>query len=371
MYLESSNELVFASTNSIVVRATRKSDGKSVILKKPASKFPEKWHMESFRVDFNITKSLHKLHPDHFLNHLELIESENGTCTLVEEDIGEGLSNLLGKTKKFNTKEFLKLAIDMASALSLAHSHHVIHRDVKVSNFIVDSKSHKPKLIDFGISVITSRKSPFVSCPFPIGTFAYMSPEQTGRVSMKVDSRSDIYSLGITFYEMLTGGLPFHGDKLGLVHSQITKKIPTMLEVPEVLNGMVQKMCAKNPKERYQTAYGVQKDLEHFLENLENLPKEFKFAEKDVKQFEISDNMYFLYFFIISRYGRGKELNELKKLVLDVENQTRLCFVVGNSGSGKSRLIEELSKDPSLNAMLAYGKFDQFNRTTPYSGFIV
>jgi predicted ATPase len=64
-------------------------------------------------------------------------------------------------------------------------------------------------------------------------------------------------------------------------------------------------------------------------------------------------------------------LNELKKLVLDVENQTHLCFVVGNSGSGKSRLIEELSKDPSLNAMLTYGKFDQFNRTTPYSGFIV
>jgi serine/threonine protein kinase len=291
MYEEKFEGIISSSANSIIVKAIRKSDGFPVILKKLASKFPEPWQVESLHLDYNITQNLYNANKEYFLNLLELVEDDSGTLMLVEEDVGDGLTNILTKKEKFKVEEFLKLAVGMSAALHYVHKNHVLHRDIKVGNFIIDSKTEKPKLIDFGISVVVSRKSPFVSTTHPVGTFAYMSPEQTGRISMKVDSRSDIYSLGITFYEMLTGKLPYQGDKLGLVHAQITKKLPDILDIPPVINGMLQKMCEKNPNERYQSSLGVQKDLETFLKNLNSLPKEFPFGQEDVVQFKISDQM--------------------------------------------------------------------------------
>jgi serine/threonine protein kinase len=290
-YVEKYEGIISSSANSVIVKASRKSDGLPVILKKLASKYPEPWQIESLRLDYNITQSLYNSNKEYFLNLLEIVEDDSGSLMLVEEDVGEGLTNILAKVGKFNLDEFLKISIEMSAALHYVHMNHVIHRDIKVGNFIIDSNTEKPKLIDFGISVVVSRKSPFVSTSHPVGTFAYMSPEQTGRISIRVDSRSDVYSLGITFYEMLSGKLPYQGDKLGLVHAQITKKLPDITDIPPVINGMLQKMCAKNPNERYQSALGVQRDLESFLKNLNNLPKEFAYGQKDVEQFKISDQM--------------------------------------------------------------------------------
>jgi serine/threonine protein kinase len=182
-----------------------------------------------------------------------------------------------------------------------------------------------------------------------------MSPEQTGRISKNMDFRSDIYSLGISFYEMLTGKLPFVGDKLALVHAQITKKLPNIPDIKEALNNVLQKMSSKNPSERYYSAFGVFKDLEQIEENFDKLTN-FEIGLHDIKEFQIPNKLY----------GREDELKLLKK---SMKEGFRMCLISGSSGLGKSALCEELLKDHGLELVMAYGKFDQFSRSTPYSAF--
>jgi histidine kinase len=350
-YSVENSEPLFSSSNTVILRAKRISDGLSVVIKKPAKNFSETFLTESFKKDYQFTKMLHKAYPDYFINMVEMLEQKNGSVHLVEEE-GKEL-----KHEKFSTEEFLKVAKDMAIAVSCAHSLQIIHRDIKVRNFVVSSG--KTKLIDFGLAVVVSRKAPSVPCNTPIGTYGYMSPEQTGRISKNVDKRSDIYSLGISFYELLTGALPFSGDKLSVVHSHITKKLPNVPNTPKALNEVIQKMCAKNPSERYFSASGVVKDLEFIEKNFQNLPEDFVAGQQDTKEFQIPNKIY----------GREKEVSILKKAILS-KNETNMALVSGYSGMGKSKLIEELSKDQNLSFTIGYGKFDQFNRSTPYSAFI-
>ena len=350
------SEVIFTSSNTIIERATR-NDGVDVIIKKPHHTFPSQALVESYKKDFSFTKSFHDTNPEYFINMLDIIEQKNGSVVLIQEDVGSGLETLLQKKKLFTTKEFLILARDMTKSLDLVHSKQVIHRDIKVSNFVFDEKNQKPKLIDFGLAVYVSRKSPSISCSKPIGTFHYMSPEQTGRISKNVDNRSDIYSLGISFYELLTGKKPFEGDKLALVHSQITKKLPNIPDIPKVLNDLIQKMCSKNPSERYSSTKGILKDLEFIEKNLNSIPSNFEVGKQDEKFFQIPNKLY----------GREKEIRILK---LSISSQEKMCLVSGYSGAGKSKLVEELFKEKTLELYHGYGKFDQFNRSTPFSAFI-
>ena len=350
------SEVIFTSSNTIIERATR-NDGVDVIIKKPHHTFPSQALVESYKKDFSFTKSFHDTNPEYFINMLDIIEQKNGSVVLIQEDVGSGLETLLQKKKLFTTKEFLILARDMTKSLDLVHSKQVIHRDIKVSNFVFDEKNQKPKLIDFGLAVYVSRKSPSISCSKPIGTFHYMSPEQTGRISKNVDNRSDIYSLGISFYELLTGKKPFEGDKLALVHSQITKKLPNIPDIPKVLNDLIQKMCSKNPSERYSSTKGILKDLEFIEKNLNSIPSNLEVGKQDEKFFQIPNKLY----------GREKEIRILK---LSISSQEKMCLVSGYSGAGKSKLVEELFKEKTLELYHGYGKFDQFNRSTPFSAFI-
>jgi serine/threonine protein kinase len=185
------------------------------------------------------------------------------------------------------------------------------------------------------------------------------SPEQTGRISKDIDFRSDIYSLGVTFYELLSGSVPFKGDQMSLVYSQITKKLPELNGVPGQINKIIEKMTAKNPKERYSTAFGVQKDLKLCLENISKLDElSFVCGEKEVELFQIPNKLY----------GREEEIMLLKRYI--TSNQTNMVCISGYSGSGKSKLIEALYEDKDLNLLIASGKFDQYDRSTPYSAFI-
>jgi histidine kinase len=352
-------EVLFSSVNTIIVKAKRTTDNLRVIIKKPAETFPSVSTVESFKKDFQFAKMLYDTNSEYFVNMMEMLEQPNGSVFLVEEEDGnEGLQNFKSSTF-LDPKEFLKLAIDMCIALHLTHSKQIIHRDIKLGNFIFSQKNSKPKLIDFGLSVMVSRKSPSVSCSHPVGTYGYMSPEQTGRISKNIDFRSDIYSLGITFYQLLTGELPFNGDNMAIVHSHITKKLPNISNTPKVLNEVIQKMCSKNPSERYNSAIGVWKDLEFLLQNFESIPKDFEIAKQDVKEFQIPNKLY----------GRKEDLLNLRETINE-NSQSNMCLISGYSGMGKSKLIEEMFKDQRLKFLVSYGKFDQFNRLTPYSAFL-
>jgi histidine kinase len=285
------NELLFVSSNTVVSKGKRNSDGLSILIKKPANSFPSNRLIESFKKDFHTTQMLYKQFPEHFVNMIEMLEQENGSVVLIEQQDGDSMTDFLKKKGNLNMKEFLKYAISMAKALGETHSLQILHRDIKLGNFILGANEEEVKLIDFGLSVIISTKSPSIPCNSPTGTYAYMSPEQTGRISKNIDFRSDIYSLGITFYELLTGSLPFKGDKLSLVHSHIAKKLPDVPNIPFAVNSIFQKMCQKSPSERYSSASGVFKDLEFISQHLDSLSENFEAGKEDVKQFQIPNKM--------------------------------------------------------------------------------
>jgi len=186
---------------------------------------------------------------------------DNGRMTLVLEDPGgTPLYRLLGRP--LDVSHFLRIAIPLASALHHAHERGLIHRDIKPANILVDEASGGVWLTGFGIASRLPREHQAPTPPEVIaGTLAYMAPEQTGRMNRSADSRSDLYALGVTFYEMLTGQLPFTAaDPLEWVHCHIARQpVPPGERVAGVsgpLSAMVMKLLAKTAEERYQTAAG-------------------------------------------------------------------------------------------------------------------
>src|ERR1700731_2787449 len=194
----------------------------------------------------------------------------NNRMTLVLEDPGgTPVDRLLGRP--LDVSHFLGIAIPLAGALRRVHERGLIHKDVKPANILVDTASGGVWLTGFGIASRLPREHQAPAPPEVIaGTLAYMAPEQTGRMNRSVDSRSDLYALGVTFYEMLTGHLPFTAaDPMGWVHCHIARQpVPPKERVaglPEPLSAIVMKLLAKTAEERYQTAAGVEADLRRGL----------------------------------------------------------------------------------------------------------
>src|SRR3954451_10588868 len=195
---------------------------------------------------------------------------DNGRMTLVLEDPGgTPLDRLLGRP--LDVSHFLRIAIPLAGALRHVHERGLIHKDIKPANILVESASSGVWLTGFGIASRLPRERQAPAPPEVIaGTLAYMAPEQTGRMNRSVDSRSDLYALGVTFYELLTGALPFTAaDPIELIHCHIARQpVPPnerVADIPEPLSAMVMKLLAKTPEERYQTAAGVEADLRKCL----------------------------------------------------------------------------------------------------------
>src|SRR5712691_10443777 len=200
---------------------------------------------------------------------------DNGRMALVLEDPGgTPLDRLLGRP--LDVSHFLRIAIPLAGALRHVHERGLIHKDVKPTNILVDSATSQVWLTGFGIASRLPREHQAPAPPEVIaGTLAYMAPEQTGRMNRSVDSRSDLYSLGVTLYEMLTGALPFAtSDPMEWVHCHIARQ-PVPLDervagIPRPLAAIVMKLLAKTAEERYQTAAGVEADLRRGLAEWES-----------------------------------------------------------------------------------------------------
>src|ERR1700692_3504320 len=194
----------------------------------------------------------------------------NDRMTLGLEDHGGGpLDRLLGRP--LDVSHFLRIAIPLAGALRHVHERGLIHKDIKPANILVESASSGVWLTGFGIASRLPRERQAPAPPEVIaGTLAYMAPDQTGRMNRSVDSRSDLYALGVTFYELLTGSLPFTAaDPIELIHCHIARQPAPPDErvggVPGPLSAIVMKLLAKTGEERYQTAAGVEADLRRCL----------------------------------------------------------------------------------------------------------
>jgi PAS domain S-box-containing protein len=292
----------------------------------------------------------------------------NHRRTLVLEDPGGApLDRLLGRP--LDVSHFLRIAIPLAGALRQVHERGLIHKDIKPANILVDAVSGGVWLTGFGIASRLPREHQAAAPPELIaGTLAYMAPEQTGRMNRSVDSRSDVYALGVTFYEMLTGKLPFTAaDPMEWVHCHIARRPAPPSErvagVPGTLSAIVMKLLAKTAEERYQTAAGIEADLRRCLAEWESHGRIEPFS---LGGCDVSDRL------LIPEklYGREREIETLLAAFDRVVTSGRpeLVLVSGYSGIGKSAVVNELHKAlVPQRGLFATGKFDQYKRDIPYA----
>jgi PAS domain S-box-containing protein len=280
---------------------------------------------------------------------------------------GEPLSRLIGLP--MDVGRFLRLAVTLAGALAQLHARGLIHKNIKPANVLVHPATEQMWLTGFGVaSRLPRERQPPEPPEFIAGTLAYMAPEQTGRVNRSVDSRSDLYSLGIVFYEMLTGALPFTAsDPIEWVHCHIAKQpaAPTSIraDLPTPIAAITMKLLSKPAEERYQTAAGVEGDLRRCLSewHARGQIDDFRPGEHDA-----SDRL------IIPEklYGREREVDTLLASFDRIVNSGRpeMVLVSGYSGIGKSAVVNELHK-PLVppRGLFAAGKFDQYKRDIPYA----
>ena len=296
------------------------------------------------------------------------LSAEQGRSVLVLEDCGgEPLDRLVGTPMAL--RPFLRLAIGLSAALGQVHQHGLIHKDIKPANALVNTATGEVWLMGFGIASRLPRERQSPQPPeFIAGTFAYMAPEQTGRMNRSVDSRSDLYSLGVTLYEMLTGALPFTASEpMEWVHCHIARQpLPPgerVTQVPTTVSAIILKLLAKTAEERYQTAAGVEADLRRCLLEWE---AHGCIAPFPLGAHDASDRLLMPE----KLYGRDREREALLAAFDQVvASGTAVLFLVcGYSGIGKSSVVHELHKAIVLpRGIFLSGKFDQYKRDIPYA----
>ncbi|HEY9599164.1 MAG TPA: serine/threonine-protein kinase, partial [Cyanophyceae cyanobacterium] len=213
---------IYESPNSLVYRGIREEDNTAVILKCLREDYPTPEEIIRYQQEYEIT---HHLNLDGVVRAYSL-EKYGNTLIIIFEDFGGESLKVLMNQQSIEIQEFLCIAIKIADILGEIHRKNIIHKDINPSNIVLNPKTGRLKVIDFGISTILSRENPTIKNPNILeGTLAYISPEQTGRMNRSLDYRTDFYSLGATFYELITCQLPFDAtDAMELVHCHIAKQ---------------------------------------------------------------------------------------------------------------------------------------------------
>jgi predicted ATPase/signal transduction histidine kinase/CheY-like chemotaxis protein len=337
---------IYESINSIVYRGNRIEDDKPIILKILKQDYPTPDELTRYRQEYDITRRLSHLNA--VIKVYDIEKYQNTLMMCLEDFGGKSLDSI-----------DIPIAIKITEILAQIHQQNIIHKDINPSNIVYNSSSKILKIIDFGISTLLPRQHFSLKKPEVLeGTLAYMSPEQTGRMNRALDYRSDFYSLGVTFYQLFTGRLPFEADDaMELVHCHLAKQPVFPDDLPPMLSKIIMKLMAKTAEERYQSAWGIKADLEQVLKNNDD----FTLGQFDVSErFQISQKLY------------GRE-NEIQILVDSFEKVSQgdkqMMLIAGYSGIGKSVLVKELYK-LNKHGYFISGKFDQFQRNIPYSALV-
>ncbi|MCP4686724.1 MAG: serine/threonine-protein kinase PknK, partial [Desulfobacterales bacterium] len=358
---------LYRGVRSLVFRGARKSDNLPVVIKTHAAEFPTHAEIRRYEHEFEIGRSIRD---DHVIRYLDLTPCNNGKA-IIEETLGRINLKQYFQTSGLGLEQFLSIAIQLTRGLDAIHKAHVIHKDIKPSNIIIDSDSSRIKIIDFSISSRARKEIPDAVNPEKVGgTLPYISPEQTGRINRAVDFRSDFYSLGVTLYEMLTGRLPFEFvDPMEQIHAHIARLPEPPLALapgtPRMLSRIVMKLLSKAAEDRYQGGRGLRADLERCARDLETSGgiSPFTPGKEDFSEtFQIPRKLY----------GRCRE----KKTLLDVfekvrQGERRMLLAFGPAGMGKSALVKETMRPAVLkHGYFVSGGFEELKRGTPYFGLI-
>ncbi len=372
-------EELYNGSRTLVYRAIRDSDEKPVVIKLLKNPYPNFSELVKFRNQYTIAKNLNS---PGIIQIYSLENYQNGYALVMEDMGGITLKEYLKNVKTLNisfVEEFLQIGISLCDTLDILYRHRIIHKDIKPANILINPETKQVKLTDFSIASLLPRETQTLINPNVLeGTLAYISPEQTGRMNRGIDYRSDFYSLGVTFYELLTGELPFiSDDPIELMHSHIAH-LPCSIkseEIAEVISDIVIKLMAKNAEDRYQSALGLKHDLELCLKQLQETEKieYFKIGQRDIcDRFIIPEKLY----------GRKQEVERLLeafKRVSEIENRenklnqarSEIMLVAGFSGIGKTAVVSSIHK-PIIKqrGYFIKGKFDQFKRNIPFSAFV-
>jgi predicted ATPase/signal transduction histidine kinase len=362
-------EKLFESNSTLVYRAFDGSRKSTVIVKMLKDEHPKPGAIAAMEREYKLLESLNI---DGIIKVFSQERCSNGPAIIMEDFGASSLSNIL-EERRLSINEFLCLGIRLTEILGEIHQHNIIHKDINPSNILWNPETGQLKVIDFEISTVLQREIATTQNPNVIeGTLAYISPERTGRMNRMIDYRTDFYSLGVTFYQMLTGQLPFPGNNaMELIHSHIAKDpippykvksdaLPEDRTIIFLLSSIILKLMAKNAEERYQSILGLKSDLEYCLaQHTSGKTEEFKIAKNDFSsRFQIPQKLY----------GREREL----ELLLNSFNSTcqgnkEIMMVTGYAGIGKSALVNEIHKSIiARRGFFITGKFEQFKRNIPY-----
>lgn len=307
------------------------------------------------------------LHADFAARPIDLLRDRGGSALLLEDHGGTPLATMIGAP--IPIARFLPLGVAIATAVANMHARGLTHRDLKPAHVLVGAPGEPVRLTGFGLATHVPRERTTPSAPGSIaGTFAYMSPEQTGRMNRSVDGRSDLYTLGVMFYEMLAGVLPFEAaDPLDWIHAHIARlphsPADRVAGLPAVLSDIVMRLLAKSADERYQSATGLIADLKCCLADLRagRAMGSFALGARDVPK---------ALFLRETLYGREREVERLTDAFNRVvtSGTVGVVLVSGHSGIGKSSLVAELHRAlVPPRGLFAAGKFDQYKRGVPYA----
>ncbi|MBE9563359.1 MAG: serine/threonine-protein kinase PknK, partial [Proteobacteria bacterium] len=339
---------IYESVNSLIYRAIKLDDNKSVILKILKEDYPTADELIFYRQEYDIIKYLSII--DGVIDVYDLDKYDNTLVMCLEDFGGESLKHCLTKYQ-FNTDELLKISIQATEILEQIHKHGIIHKDINSSNLVYNSNSGILKFIDFGISTQLSQQIMSLKNPDGLeGSLAYISPEQTGRMNRTLDYRTDFYSLGVTLYELFAKQLPFDSsDVIELVHCHIAKQpvsLDKLQNIPTAISDIIMKLLEKMAEDRYQSTWGIKADLEECELQFTKTGKikPFSIGQQDFSnRFQVSQKLY----------GRESEIEILltafervvnRSLLPSNDRVAEMMLVAGRSGTGKSVLIKEIYK---------------------------
>ncbi|MEH2101979.1 MAG: AAA family ATPase [Nostoc sp.] len=367
-------EQLYSGSRTQVYRAIRECDTFGglrqrlpVVIKLLKREYPTFSELVQFRNQYAIAKNLDIAN---IIKPYSLEAYHNGYA-LVMEDFGGVSLRQFTQGKTLTLEQFLPIALQLLDTLHQLHQQRVIHKDIKPANILIHPDTKEIKLIDFSIASLLPRETQEIQSPNGLeGTLAYLSPEQTGRMNRGIDYRSDFYSLGVTFFELLSGKLPFEShEPMELVHCHIAKLPPIVCDfnpdLPLMLGEIIRKLMAKNAEDRYQSTMGLKHDFVTCLEQWQETGKHtwFELGQRDISdRFLIPEKLY----------GRESEVQTLLEAFGHVANGgSQLMLVAGFSGIGKTAVVNEVHKPiVRWNGYFIKGKYDQFNRNIPLSAFV-
>jgi predicted ATPase len=360
-------ETIASTHHSTIYRAQKAGESHTVIIK--AMSINDSSDIKTLKHEYYVLKNINL---PGVIKYTDLLISENGFAIVMEDFYGRSIRDFIGD-KGIPLSDFLKIARETASIIGQLHLNNIIHKDIKPHNILADTTLSTIKITDFGISTSVKdiEHTDLVYSESLNGTFAYISPEQTTLLKKSIDYRTDLYSLGITFYELITGELPFkESDPNKLLNAHITK-IPLSPQkinphIPQVISEIIMKLLAKNPDDRYQSGFGLVADFDICINDLQSKGSISKFTPgKHDFSMKLSNPQRI--------YGRDKEISLLMDCFSSIKRKPcSFMFIKGSPGIGKSKLVNHFSKilaDQNLKFIMC--KFEQFKYTNMFSAVAV